>query len=231
MLRRSLPADMADTIRVPRLSILVIALTLASVIASAQPPNGGGPSPVLGIVEIPEMFFVDPQTGRLEPRAALTLHTRPDSGSRVAAVIRSPEAIDTAEFAYEEPGALVYGRESDHFLIRTSRGLGWLPPHKAGSFHPLETLITSGLTYLTGAWDGLVSPSPGSLERTRVPPGGDDVRVKGLETAKGKLWVEIEVLSHSFCASNEPPAIRAQGWIMAHDAAGAPTVWFHSRGC
>ena len=35
---------------------------LASVIASAQ-PNGGGPGRVLGIVEIPELFYVDPDKG------------------------------------------------------------------------------------------------------------------------------------------------------------------------
>jgi hypothetical protein len=209
---------------------------LASVIAFAQTPNGGGPGPVLGIVEIPEMFFVDPNTGRYAPRAALTLYTRPDSDSKVAAVISSPEAIDGAEYAYEESGALVYGRERGYFLIRTARGVAWLSPHKAGSFHPLETLITeSGLPYLTDAWDGFVSASPGSANRTRVPQrrlyGSDDARVKGLRMVDGKLWVEIEVISHSFCESDKPPTIKARGWITAHDETGAPTVWFPSRGC
>ena len=78
---------------------------LASVIAFAQPPNGGGPGPVLGIVEIPEMFFVDPNTGRYAPRAALTLYTRPDSESKVAAVISSPEAIDGAEYSVRGIGS------------------------------------------------------------------------------------------------------------------------------
>lgn len=67
-------------------------------------------------------------------------------------------------------GAIVYGRERGYFLIRTSRGVGWLSPDQAGSFHPLETLITRDLTYLTHAWDGFVSASPGSAGRTRVGP-------------------------------------------------------------
>lgn len=229
---------MRDTIRVQRPSIGVVGIMLASVVVSAQPPNGGGPGPVLGIVEIPETFFIDPENGGYAPRAALTIYTRPDADSRVLAVIGSPEAIDEAEYGYEEAGALVYGRERGYFLIRTSRGVGWLSPHKAGAFHPLETLISRELTYLTDAWDGFVSLSPGSANRTRVTPqrspdGHDarDVRVKAVRTVKGKLWVEIEVISHTICESDEPPRVEARGWIRAHDGTGAPTVWFPSRGC
>ncbi len=215
-------------------AICAIAVLVGSVIAFAQAPNGGGPGSVVGIVEIPEMFFVDPQSGRYAPRAALTLYKRPDSGSKVAAVISSPEAIDDADDAYEEAGALVYGRERGYFLIRTSRGVAWLSPHNAGPFHPLETLITGGLTYLTDAWDGLVSVSPSSTDRTRVPqrrPGYENVRVSALRTVGGKLWVDVEVISHSFCESDKPPTVKARGWIAAHDETGAPTVWFPSRGC
>ena len=91
----ALLGEMADTIGVQRLSFCAIGVMSATIIAFAQ-PNGGGPGPVLGIVEIPEMFFVDPNTGRYAPRAALTLYTRPDSDSKVAAVISTPEAIDGA---------------------------------------------------------------------------------------------------------------------------------------
>jgi hypothetical protein len=95
--------------RSPRFAV-VVAVSMANLVAFCAPasviafaqPNGGGPGPVLGIVEIPEMFFVDPNAGRYAPRAALTLYTRPDSESKVAAVISSPEAIDEAEYAYEE---------------------------------------------------------------------------------------------------------------------------------
>jgi hypothetical protein len=200
--------------------------------ASAQ-PNGGGPGPVLGIVEIPELFYVDPDTGTYVPRAALTVYTRPDSESKVMAVISSPQAIDDAEYGYEEAGALVYGRQRGYFLIRTARGVGWLSPHNAGSFHSLETLLASELTYLTDAWDGFVSASPGSAARTRVPqrrPYGN-VRIKGRRTIGSRLWVAVEVISHSVCQSDKPPAVKARGWIRAHDDTGAPTVWFPSRGC
>src|SRR5262245_19178483 len=218
-----------------RLSICAIGVILASVIVLAQAPNGGGPGPVLGIVEIPEMFFVDPNSGQYAPRAALTLYVRPDSESKALAQISSPESVDEAEYGYEEAGALVYGRERGYFLIRTSRGVGWLSPDNAGSFHSLETLITRDLTYLTDAWDGFVTTSARSTARTRVsqrrPYGSEDVHVKRLQTVDGQLWVEIDVISHSFCESNQPATIKASGWIRAHDAIGAPTVWFASRGC
>jgi hypothetical protein len=111
---------MADTTGMQRLSICATGMMLASIIAFAQEPNGGGPGPVLGIVEIPEMFFVDLDTGRHAPRATLTLYTRPDPESKVVAFISSPQAIDEEEYAYEQAGALVYGRERGYFLIRTS---------------------------------------------------------------------------------------------------------------
>jgi hypothetical protein len=226
---------MADTLGVQRLSTCVTGVMLASVIVFAQAPNGGGPGPILGIVEIPEMFFIDPNTGAYAPRAALTLYTRPDSESRVAAVISSIQAVDDAEYGYEEKGALVYGRERGYFLIRTARGAAWLSPHNAGRFHPIETLITRRLTYLTEVWDGFVHASPRSAARTRVRPrrpyGVEAVRVKGQQILDGKLWAEIEVISHSSCKSDKPPTVKATGWITAHDETGAPTIWFPSRGC
>ena len=169
---------MADRIGMMRPALCAAAVTLASAVGFAQAPNGGGPGPVLGIVEIPKMFAFDPDTGRLEPRGALTLYTRPDSNSREAATITAPQAIDDAEYGYEEPGALVYRREAGHYLIRTARGTAWLAPEDAGPFHSFEMLVSDGLAYLTAAWDGFVSPSPGSAARTRVQrraEGSDDV--------------------------------------------------------
>jgi hypothetical protein len=221
---------MADIIDVQRLSTPVVVVLLASSLASAQPPIGGGPGPVLGIVEIPKMFSLDPELAGA-PRGAVRIYTRPDYDSKMLVDIDWPQAIDDAEYGSEQTGALVYGRARGYFLIRTSRGVGWLSPGDAGSFHSLETLIAGDLTYLTEAWDGFVSASPGSADRRRVVPRESDVRVKRQRTVNGKLWLEIEVISHSICESTEPPTIKARGWIKAHDATGTPTVWFPSRGC
>ena len=217
-----------------RLAIRAAAVTLASAVVLAQAPNGGGPGPVLGIVEIPKVFAFDQKTGRFESRGALTLYTRPDSNSREAATITAPQAIDDAEYGYEEPGALVYGREAGYYLIRTARGVAWLAPGDAGPFHSFEMLVSDGLAYLTGAWDGFVSTSPGNAARTRVPrnaQGNDDVEVTGFRTVGGRLWFQVDVMSQRVCTSDPPAPAKARGWIRAHDDSGAPTVWFHSRGC
>jgi hypothetical protein len=217
-----------------RRALSAVAVTLLSTIALAQAPTGGGPGPVLGIVEIPKIFAIDPETGRMVPRGALTLYTRPDSNSRTATTISEPQAIDDAEYGYEEPGALVYRRQAGYYLIRTSRGTAWLAPEDAGPFRSFEMLVSDGLAYLTGAWDGFVTASPGNAARTRVQrraEGNDDVEVKGFRTVGGRLWLQVEVMSQRFCTSDPPAPAKARGWIRAHDNAGAPTVWFHSRGC
>ena len=95
-----------------RQAACVLALLLTPLLASAQ-PNGGGPGPVLGIVEIPKLFSIDPQTGERQ-RAALTLYARPNSGSRAAVTVSSADAIDDAEYGYDEVSV-------------TSRG--WVPAH------------------------------------------------------------------------------------------------------
>ena len=217
-----------------RFALCATTVTLASAVALAQAPNGGGPGPVLGIVEVPKMFTFDPETGRSEPRGALTIYTRPDSNSKEAATITAPQSIDDAEYGYEEPGALVYGREAGYYLIRTARGAAWLAPGDAGPFHSFEMLVSDGLAYLTSAWDGFVRASPGSAARTRVQrnvQGNDDVEVTGSRRVGGTLWFQVDVMSQRFCTSDPPAAAKARGWIRAHDDSGAPTVWFHSRGC
>ena len=218
-----------------RFALCVAAFTLAAAGVLAQPPTAGGPGPVLGIVEIPKMFAIDPDTGRAEPRGALTLYTRPDFNSKVAATITEPKAIDDAEYGYEEPGALVYRREGGYYLIRTARGTAWLSPNDAGPFRSLEMLVSDGLSHLTEAWDGFVSASPGGAKRTRVPRrrlnGGDSVEVTAARRVAGRLWLQVDVMGNQHCTEPSPAIVKARGWVPAHNASGAPTVWFSSRGC
>lgn len=88
---------MADIVAVTRLSVCGVGVVLVSAVICAQETNGGGPGPVLGIVEIPEMFFVDPGSGQYAPRAALTLYTRPDSESKALAQITAVRQATTTE--------------------------------------------------------------------------------------------------------------------------------------
>ena len=171
---------------------------------------------------------------RVCSRAALTLYTRTRFGEQGGSASLFATTVDEAEYGYEERA---------HSSTVGSAGISDSHGARCAGFHHTtpdpsirsRTLITRSLTYLTDAWDGFVHASPRSDARTRVsqrrPYGDEDVRVKGFRTVDGKLWVEIEVISHSLCESNKPPTVKAGGWITAHDESGAPTVWFSSRGC
>jgi hypothetical protein len=57
-----------------------------------------------------------------------------------------------------------------------------------------------------------------------------DVRTLGTRRIGGVLWVEIEVLNHSFC-TGQTPVVLERGWIPAHASSGAVNIWYASRGC
>lgn len=57
-----------------------------------------------------------------------------------------------------------------------------------------------------------------------------DVRVLGTRRIGDVLWVEIEVLNHSFCVG-QTPVVLERGWIPAHAPSGAVNIWYSSRGC
>ena len=69
------------------------------------------------------------------------------------------------------------------------------------------------------------------LARDSWGPEYHSVRVVGTRSVAGRLWLQVELLSHSFCQSIREPFIVGRGWMPGHDPAGEPTVWFASRGC
>ena len=69
------------------------------------------------------------------------------------------------------------------------------------------------------------------LARDSWGPEYDSVRVVGTRSVAGRLWLQVELLSHSFCESVREPFVVGRGWMPGHDPAGEPTVWFASRGC
>jgi hypothetical protein len=148
-------------------------LALAVVCAALTSAPQQRPLRAIGIVEVPRLFTdVASANGGFERRdsgARLLLRREPSADSPVVATISSLKGIDVAEFTYEEEGALAYGREREWSLLKTTDGsVGWLAPEDAGPFHSLETLL-EGLPYLTDAWDGHLSASPGAARRARVP--------------------------------------------------------------
>jgi hypothetical protein len=142
--------------------------------------------------------------------------------------------LPTREYGYEEPGAVVLQQRPGWFKVRLTGGAAWIPATDAGEFFTLERLLTDSLAYLTEAFDGRLSPSPGATRTARVSraaEAGSSVRVRGFRRADERLWIQVEVLSDSPCTSAEEPKVVGEGWLPAHGKSGEPAVWFYSRGC
>jgi hypothetical protein len=57
-------------------------------------------------------------------------------------------------------------------------------------------------------------------------------RVVGYGEIDGRLWLDVELWSHSICErAGEEPTFKARGWMPAHAASGEPAIWFSARGC
>jgi hypothetical protein len=57
-------------------------------------------------------------------------------------------------------------------------------------------------------------------------------RVASYKEIDGRLWLDVELWSHSICErAGEEPAFKARGWMPAHAASGEPAIWFSARGC
>ena len=60
----------------------------------------------------------------------------------------------------------------------------------------------------------------------------EDVRVLGFRQVGDRLWVDVELMTHSICAStDQEPKVVQRGWMPLHAASGAATLWFAARGC
>ena len=145
------------------------------------------------------------------------------------------QELPTREFGYEDPGAIVLARNGDRFKIRLQDGAAWVAPMAGAQFHPMETLVTEHLSYLTDAWSGTVCAEPGQSGTCRKFDAGTGrepgVTVLGHRKIAGRLWFEIELPSRETCGEPVPDVPRTRGWVSAHDNNGDPAIWFYSRGC
>ncbi len=127
---------------------------------------------IIGVVEVPRLLKAYTADGEpLKPEGIrIPLRARPTSDAPVVATIVRAEELATVEYTYEELGAMVHGRDGDWSLVKTSGGIaGWMAAADAGEFHSLDMLLRDRLTYLTDAWDGVLTRAPASTERVNVP--------------------------------------------------------------
>lgn len=143
--------------------------------------------------------------------------------------------LPTREYGYEEAGAVVFARRGNRFRIALEGAAAWVEPLAGAEFHPMEKLVTENISYLAGAWDGMVCAAPGQSGTCRKTDAGvgpePGVTVLGHRNVGGRLWFQIEVPSRETCGEPAPAIPRTRGWIRGHDNNGEPAIWFYSRGC
>ena len=236
---------------------LVFRSAALAVMLSASPVAADAQEPIIGLLSLPEVFgggacdrftpveislhatpAASPAVGSIRVDAYWTFHDdRSCDGLRVGVHRTGTDRVGdlpTREFDYEAPGAIVIDRRDRWFKVRVDGGSAWLQASDRDEFHPLEKLVSLDLAYLTEAFAGTrLSPAPGATGRVIVATDRRQlpVRVREFRTVNNRLWVHVEVLSHSLCEGDAMPKVIAQGWLAAHDASGEPTVWFPSRGC
>lgn len=197
---------------------------------------------VVGLVELPSVFGKrnpNGPPGLVRPThvQAVPIYSHSSNNSPVVGQISDLESVETAEFDYEAPSAVVYeivdGWVLIHITDSPKNKFGWVAPHAHGPFHPLVDLLISGMCYLEEDWDGLLYESVNALKGTkRIQVTGKrrDINVLRSQEHQGTLWLEVELLSPGHC-EKEYPKVLAKGWVPAYKKDGKLNVWFYSRGC
>ena len=200
--------------------------------------SAGAQDRVLGLLTLPEVFG-NGACDRFSPRD-VSLHATPGGaavgvvhvaknwtldvnggceGLEVAVRLRGvaeERPLPTKEYEYEAPAAIVLEQRGRWFKLRLATGSAWMLASNQDVFRPLEELYKDALTYLTPDWGRQLSDAPGARSRAaRIPPGMKEpsVRIVGSQRSGGRLWFQIEVMSHSGCADLTEPKAIDRGWV------------------
>lgn len=163
--------------------------------------------------------------GFLEPQTeTATLHPVFEAPDKSARVIRRVTTTNPAV-------ALQTSRAIPHQVLVLERRPGWFRVAPADqSFRQMGTAWLEGSPVWRFHEVRDLAEAQALADRAWGPEDWN-VRVVGSRQVGDALWIEVEVLSHSFCVDPRPPAVKARGWVPAHAASGAPNIWFYSRGC
>jgi hypothetical protein len=183
---------------------------------------------IVGLLSLPEVFGEGP-CDRFAPEE-IPLHAAPDSSSPVLGFARvdtywtflaeggchglavsfystrtqEVNQLPAREVRYEAPAAIVLERRGRWYKVRLPDGAGWLSASERDEYFSLQRLLTRDLTYLTDSTYGRLTSAPGAAPTddqvlNLVP--GRPVRVVEFRRMDGRLWVRVEVMSHSICES------------------------------
>jgi len=215
---------------------LILFLLLVPGIGSAQ-------ERIIGLIEIPAIHAAVNE-GRADIAAVpVTVRTEPNGNSAVAVTVQDWRQFESREHGYEQVSAAAYARTyapsgglwyKVRFTVGDKTGYGWVQHSDGAQYREVHSLVSSGLAFLTDAWDRrlferpVVEGSARTLERTDP---SDAVRVIDVyyERGRSEPWFLLAVVRGQ--CTGEPLEILATGWVPAYAPDGQNTVWFHSRGC
>lgn len=143
----------------------------------------------------------------------------------------SVSLLDTQEFDYESPAAVVLEQHNDWFKLRTADGPVWIQATPQAKYHSLASLLQKRLSYITPASAGHIFTRPGGSDISASVSGETSVSVVKSTNVDDKLWLYVQVMSHSICDPSEKPDVVLQGWMPAYTPAGQLNLWFYARGC
>lgn len=210
--------------------------------------------PLIGLLALP----IDPEAGPCLSLLAddIPLYAQPRAGPAVGALRPAASAVGDCgepsvkvhidggrvdgelplrEIGYEAPAAIVLEARPPWYRLRLAAGSAWVRVDDAERFASLHQRLVDGIAYVAVAPD---APLRSAADVERADPESaawlqvdDPVRVLDSREIDGRLWLQVERLSDSFCETGEEPDVVATGWLPAHDASGEPLIWFYSRGC
>lgn len=184
-----------------------------------------GPLPVIGLLEVPQLFRGD------SLRRELEVYASPDPHAQKRKITLRRELI-LREHAYEEESLAVLRQSGSWLEIALADGTGWIRTPGGSRFRGLEELLSNNLSYLTKDWDGKLwdDPSDPATRQFKRSTPEPPVSILATRWIDGALWIQVRILDATICETRTPRVLDS-GWLPAYSPAGAPNLWFHSRGC
>jgi hypothetical protein len=198
---------------------------------------------IIGLIEVPAIHAAVNEGSVDIATSLVTLRTEPSESSAVAVAVQDWHQLDSREHDYEQVSAAVYALAYPprggpwykvHYTVEDKTGYGWVEHAAGAQYREVHSLVSSGLAFLTDAWDRrlLERPAADAPARTLERSGqSDSVRVIEVYYASGNSepWYLLAVVRGE--CTGEPLEVVGTGWVPAYTPEGDNNVWFHSRGC
>lgn len=194
---------------------------------------------------IPLMVYDEPSFD-LEPlhiiRQKDLLKPHPDFPENEGYNVRlydSPLFPKTAEYDYEELGALVYESRGKWHKIRLKDKDVWTYELTPITFHAYPEMLKDNLSYLDKwdfqLWESPEANTPKIIDHSLIyhDPHSSDISINVLDIAhtEDNVWMKVNIHNQSPCEAEKEPDIVSTGWVKAYKTNGTPRAWFYSRGC